>query len=383
MFGKRRLEGTLALIADIGDGSIGVCLARFPKKGLPHIIEAHRTFLPIENRTPEQARSAIIKVLEEKLQTLFTPPSGSGKKPLSPERIIVSLHAPWSRYRTAHAESTFDAPRTITKELINERARAALAETSTVDKNNSIETGVSQVFLNGYPTGNPLGKKAQRIRVLGFQSDGDMAITGDIVRVCGAVLPGRTPIFRSYARLLSSLMHERLPDAHRFLFCVIGSSVSEISIIRPEGLTQQVIVPEGWATILKRIAPNGLPEESLSVLKMLSTEQCSTETCTNMKEALARAEPELVRVFGEVFATLAAKERLPNVLVLTAPYELAPWMQGFFSRIDFAQFTITTQPFVVEEFSPEQTTTLVSWEEGVRPDTTLGVAVAGVHILEQ
>ena len=96
---------------------------------------------------------------------------------------------------------------------------------------------------------------------------------------------------------------------------------------------------------------------------------------------LGRAEPELVRSFGEVFATLAAKQRLPNALLLSAPVELTPWLQGFFARIDFAQFTATTQPLAVETLSPEHLSELVQWDEQATPDTGLGMAASYVHIL--
>ena len=62
---------------------------------------------------------------------------------------------------------------------------------------------------------------------------------------------------------------------------------------------------------------------------------------------MAEAEPEFAKRFGGAFATLAAKRKLANTLVLFAHPDMAEWMRHFFSRLDFTQFTQTSQPFDV------------------------------------
>jgi hypothetical protein len=152
-------------------------------------------------------------------------------------------------------------------------------------------------------------------------------------------------------------------------------------IIRKDGITQYAVAPEGLSTLLKRVTQGGLPEETLSLLRMLSTDACSTTACKSVKDSLAKAEPELVRSFGEVFASLSATRKLPNACMLAAPAELTPWLQSFFERIDFSQFTATTQPLFVETLSPEHLLDTVHWKPGVTPDAGIGIATSSVNIL--
>ncbi|OGG59998.1 hypothetical protein A2765_00845 [Candidatus Kaiserbacteria bacterium RIFCSPHIGHO2_01_FULL_56_24] len=381
MFSVSRLQGKPVFIADIGDGSVGAALVTLGKGAAAEVRNSIRATLPFEDRAPEQSAAAILQLLETTIGKLMS--ADSGKKSNPPHALHVILRAPWTRFRTTQAEESFSEPRAITKDLIAQLAKKALAAPSELDRGNISEAGVMQVFLNGYPTGEPLGKRAKSIGLVAFESDIDAAMKTGIISVLGKAFPGRTPVIRSGMRAILTVMQEHLPDVHRFLLLDIGGSVSSCAIIRKESMTQYGAAPEGLSTILKRVAPSGLPEETLSMLRMLATDACSTTACQSLKDSLARAEPDLVRAFGEVFAKLAATRRLPNAALLSAPAELTPWLQGFFSRIDFSQFTATTQPLSVETLSPEHMLDTVHWTPGISPDTGIGISASSVNILEQ
>lgn len=368
------------MVADIGDGSLGLSLVLLSGT-IAEVVISMRATLPIEERSHEQSTVAIAKLLEETLTKLLAANAPGGAKPAAPESIYAIIRSPWTRSRTAKAEEAFPETRSITKDAIAEEAKKALSQPSELDRANILEAGVLQVFLNGYHTHDPLNKKAQSISVVAFESDLDAALRSSIVEVFGKLLPGRTPVFHSGMRALLAVMHEHLPDAQRFMLLDIGGTTSACTVVRKDAITQHAVVTEGLTTLIKRVAPTGLPEETLSSLRMLASDTCSTAACQAIKDSLAKAEPELVRAFGEVFASLAANRRLPNAAILSAPSEMTPWLQGFFSRIDFSQFTATTKPLVVEPLSPEHFLDTVHWQTGVTPDTGLGVAAAAVNIL--
>ena len=80
---------------------------------------------------------------------------------------------------------------------------------------------------------------------------------------------------------------------------------------------------------------------------MLNRDACSSETCEAVEQAMAKAEPDLARIFGEAIGKMAATRHVPNDLILITHQDLEAWLGRFFMRIDFAQFTITTLPFKV------------------------------------
>src|SRR3989344_3073449 len=98
------------------------------------------------------------------------------------------------------------------------------------------------------------------------------------------------------------------------------------------------------------------------------------------RAAIAKAEPEIVKAFGEIFGRLSASRRLPNRLLLLAHEDLSPWLVRFFSRIDFAQFTVTTRPFSPAPLSMDTLKELVAFEKDVALDVPLGIAAALVPL---
>ena len=109
------------------------------------------------------------------------------------------------------------------------------------------------------------------------------------------ILPGRTPIIRSSTSALLAVLGEHMPDIQRFLVIDVGSSVTSCAAVLKEAQTRTEVVQEGLTTILARVAGAGLPEETLTQLRMLATDTCSTDACKALKDSLARAEPNLAK----------------------------------------------------------------------------------------
>ena len=70
--------------------------------------------------------------------------------------------------------------------------------------------------------------------------------------------------------------------------------------------------------------------------------------------------------------------RLPNTLLLLADTDVAPWLQKFFQRIDFSQFTATAQPFMVDVISASE---FGSIDTSGEKNGDLDVAIAVSHIM--
>lgn len=385
MFSFKRASGKVVLVADVDDMSVGVSVVELAAHAPAAVLSCERQTLPLEDRSLEQSVVAVTKLLEDCTdQALKAYMASDAKKAPKPLRAVyVILRAPWTRFRTSFAEETYEKPRPVTKEVIASLAKKALEIPSEIDRGAILETGIMEVYVNGYPTGTPIGKRATRAGVVAYESDVHDGMKKGVVAVLSKVLPGRTPVVRSSMCALLSVLNEHVPNIHRFVILDVGSSSTNCAVVLKESVSQSALVHEGLGTILKRISGAGLPEEMLTQLRMLASDSCSTDACKALKDTLARTEPDLTKVFGEAFAMIASKRRLPNAAILSAPAELSPWLQGFFSRIDFSQFTATMQPLTVEPLTAEHLQDAVAWQTGVRTDTGIGIAAGYVNILEQ
>ena len=364
-----RREGKVVCIVSAASDGATVCYAR-TGKDKPHVLYAKRALLPLEDRSDEQIRVAIVNTIDTLLKDTANR--------FAPDSIHVVVHEPWSRFGTASGSVVFEKERSITKALIDEVARSALEKIQEKDA----EAGVVRVFLNGYPTERPLGKRAHSLETIVFGGSVLQLFRTAAEHSIGSYFPGRRVHFHTGARVVLTVAHERMPQLNRFVVLSIRG-MSECMVIRHETETQYGTSKEGVGTILKHVAPHGLPEETLSLFRMAESDFCSTDTCNAMKDVVARAEPELVRSFGDMFAALASTRRLPNDMLLFAPAELMPWLSHFFTRIDFSQFTTTTQPFSIQTMHQADIDGLASFEAGIVGDAMIATTAAAVNMFEE
>lgn len=382
MFSYRAHREKPVLILDVEGGSVAVAVA-LVKLGSPiRVILSERASIPPQERAQDHHTTAIVSLLRETLSRILkqytdSPAShehGSVQEP----HVIVGV--PWIRSRSVLSEELYPSEKVITDGIIKNLAKEALKQPSAFNDANIFESSVTRVQLNGYPTAKPAGKRAHHITVTVFQSEIVSDLKQAIEAAIHELLPGRAVDFRSASRVALTALHEQAHTNH-YLYIAMGSTDTECVAVHKEDVNEHTVVSMGTSMVTLRLAgENGLSEEVLSLLRMLSSDTCAAPACAALKVNLAKLEPELVKAFGDAFATIASRRKIPNVCFLAAHPDLAPWLEHFFARIDFAQFTVTAQPLSVTPLTPDHLRDQVIWT-GTREDTGLGLAAAFVNTL--
>ncbi|MBI5456561.1 hypothetical protein HY969_02375 [Candidatus Kaiserbacteria bacterium] len=376
-FFGRSTKGKPVVIADVEGSSAAVAVALLHGDKQVEILVSERQAIPNSGSDPSTVSASIptvLKEVSERVLKKYTEQDGI-KKYGAPKAVHATLGSPWAHARTARAETSFPEARSISKQAIQALAQEAIKQPSDLQQP-ILETNVMRVHINGYPTAKPVGKKGKELAATIFQSDAAQQPKQAIESALSAQFPGRAIDVRSGVRALMSVINERAHE-HNYFVLLVGSESTECIAIRKEAIAEHATVPEGMNTIIRRIAgEKGLPEEKTTLLRMLASDTCSAEECEVLKQGLAKAEPDLTKLFGDVFGKLAALRRLPNTCILFAHADLSPWLEHFFNRLDFSQFTVTTQPFVVQPVTQEHMQSFVSWQAGVRQDTGIGIAAA-------
>lgn len=385
-FGHAREK--IVAVADVGSGSAGVAILAI-RPGLPaSVIVAERTLLPLEERTRDATVAGVGEQLTkaaENVAKAYRAHIEKGRGAVS--GLSVILRPPWSRSKTAHATAAYKKETFITDGMIKELAKKALADEKDLDRENFLEASVMRVELNGYPSGEPVGKRAEEISVFALLSDSPSGIRTEVQTSLQKVFPHLSPIFRSSTwaliTVLRALSRSNGVGTNRredYLIVDMESEGTTFIVVREGIAMEHSLMKEGSSTILKRVSESGMPEETLSLMRMLSRDQCSSSACEAISNSIARAEPELVRMFGEAMGKCASSRRLPNTFVLMVHPDMAPWLSKFFSRIDFAQFTLTTQPFTVETLGAQVLSQWVQPKNGMVLDSGLALAAGLVNI---
>lgn len=372
LFSTHGAETTL--VADIGGGGSAVGFLELSSGTPSRIVASARAFTPIEERTGDQSITQIAQSLAEAAAAAQKTYAAGHKK--APKEIIAVVHAPWASSQTAAAERSFDRETRITSALIGELAKEALAKAD-VARADMLEASVAHVELNGYPSRTPERFSAHHAKVVVLVSEMKAEYKSSLEHALQQAFPGIPVKFRSQARALASLMTQE-GDSRNAVVIDVADDAASVTVIRKQAITEQARIPAGVHALLTKIAAAGSREETLALIGMLERGACQSAECDRIVKALAGAEPELTKLFGEAFTALAAKRRLPNDALLVTNADLSPWFAQFLSRIDFAQFTTTARPLAVHALVPED---LARYAKGEHvTDVSLLIAAALVHI---
>ena len=374
-------RGKLVAVADVGTGSAAIALMTIEPGAPARVIAAERAILPIETRSQDATITGVatqLTVAGEKIQKTHSALMQKGAGPV--KELFVILRAPWVRSRVARALATFKGDSLITSRMITDMAEKMLAEDPALDKNNLLEATIVRTELNGYPCAKPAGKHARSLSVFALLSEAAAGVRPEVESSLQKIFPHLTPVFRSATRASIGVLKVLPGIGSDYVVVDIASEGTILTSVRDGIAAEHEQVPEGMRGIVQRITVSGLPEETLSMMRMVARDECSDPACEAIRTAITRVEPELVRIFGEVMAKCIVDRRLPNTLVLLVHPDLSNWLSKFFSRIDFAQFTQTTQPFTVRSIETGELSALVRPEDGVSLDSGLALSCGLVNI---
>ncbi|MDO8521912.1 MAG: hypothetical protein Q7S08_01340 [bacterium] len=370
-------------IADVASDSAGACIALVRDNEPASIICAERSSLSYDEKSPEQTEAGVLSLLEDAsakvLRTYSKLPGKSAARAISSVHAII--HTPLITSQTSSAVTSFEQEESITKDIIGNLAKSALSSGKMLESSRLFEAGVASVELNGYRTGKPIGKHAHNVSVATLTSECEPELRAQITERLRKGFGVQNPVLHSDTRALLHVTHMNPVHTNRhFIIDVSGNSTNCI-VIHKDTAAEHIVVSEGVRTILKRIVGNGMAEETLSLMRMVSRDACNTPACDQLNASLARVETELVKIFGEAFGKLMSVRRLPNDLVLIVNPDFAPWMNNFFSRIDFGQFTVTTRQFAVHTLGAGDLGASVAQHPSPKVDAwlTLGTALGGAQ----
>jgi hypothetical protein len=375
-FGNATHRETIA-VADIGSGSAGFAIVEVGRG--PSIVHvAERAILPIEKRDENAAMAAISLELERIGKKLLSTYATKRQGAPMPQHVLCVIRAPWTRSEAVKEIESFEALTLVTHAMVKRGAQQALART-TIPKSDFLDAAIARVELNGYPTKHPEGRYAKSVSTTSLISGCNTAVRASVDHALQSVLPHATRSFRSGSRVLLSLLREYSAGQDYLVADVSGESTTIIAV-RDDAPAEHSLVSEGIYGILRRLSSTGMPEEILGIIRMITRDDCVSEACTGVEQALAKIEPELVKVFGEGMAECAVTRRLPNRLFLVTHQDMAVWLKRFFERIDFTQFTKTAQPFEVIALAPKDMEAWIKPAPGVSLDCGLAVPAALVNI---
>ena len=377
---RMRKKKRIAAIIDIGTSSAAVAIVQVNVGTPSTVIAFHRIFFGAGSEKKNSPESIASLVREAGARVKAELEKKRDHAAIIPHSTYIFSRAPWSHSATHTVVDRFPEDIKITSSEIDERAEKVLAGLSENENAKLLEASVMRIEVNGYPTPRPIGKRGHILKATILASDVDLAFKSAVSEAVMALFPKIKPEWRTHTRAIMGLLREHPANFRDAIVADIASEGSDFIVVKDGVIAQQVATTECGNSILGRIATGSMHEETLTLLRMFERDRCATDVCNALKERMGHAEIDLVKVFGDVFAKMAASGRLPTKMLLCTIPDMAPWMSRFLSRIDFSQFTITAQPFSISIVNPESLTQWVVAETGIVVDVSLLLACTLVHI---
>jgi hypothetical protein len=367
-------------IVDIGPGGARAALASHVN-GAVHVYAQTHTLISIESETPEHSIAAIGERLDDVCKRLLEKGAQKGLN-ARVSRVYCVVHQPWTHSLTVRKRVDYKEEKKIYEADISALAKEMLGEIKGIDMNAMMEAAVIRTWLNGYPVVKPENRTAHALVVCALVSDIDQTVKKNAEAAILRAFPTAAVEWRSAARVMQVVLGSVLRDDENYLAVDMGLDVSHLISVRDGFPMGERVVPQGLRTILTRIDPKRVAEETLGFIRMLSRDACEGTACEAISAAMASAEPEFAKIFGEAFGGLAADRRLANTLVLLANPDVVDWMRQFFSRLDFTQFTATTLPFNVTVLDATDSRLKISTDEDLHAQIIFAAALVNRELSE-
>ncbi len=364
-------------IVDIAPGSARAALVSLHADGV-HVHAQTYSLISIESEKAEHSIAAIGERVDDVCKRLL---ERAGQKGITGhiQTVYCVVHTPWAHSTTVRKRTDFESETKINESHISGLAKDLLSEVKGLSTESMMEAAVIRTWLNGYPTEQAEGKSAHSLVVCAIISEIDQAVKKNAEAAIHRAFPSSTIEWRSAARAIQVTLGAMYREDENYLAVDMGLDTTHIISVRDGFPNGERIVPMGLRTILTRVDAKRVAEETLGLIRMLSRDACEGAACEAIQKAMALAEPELAKIYGEGFSALAAERRLANTLVLSANPDIVDWMRQFFSRLDFTQFTTTTLPFAVTLLDAAEFTPRVTSDESLHSQIVFAAALVNTE----
>lgn len=378
MFGKTLTGERVVGVANIESSSVSFSIIKLHSARSATIPVTRYAELPLEERTSGQHLFALKQRLADITKAALSDYAASYRgRP--PRKIYAVVHAPWATGNVVSASIRLPQDVYISDKIMEECAAKALAQAE--KEGELLDVHQLPIMLNGYRTAHPEGKYAHLVEVAGLMSTCDVSIREEINKMFRDILPASRTVIHSGVRAVLEAIDTARPHLRDALCMHVSGEGTEVIVLRGGVVRDYIYIAEGLRSMLSRAFPDMRPEEARSTVRLMQRHEGSEIVAVQTEEALLKAEPDMAHAYGEGLANISAQLRLPTRVFLIASPDIASWLQKFFERIDFSQFTVTAQPFSVDLIA-------ASNFGGVGDGTSeengdLDVAIATSHVLRE
>ncbi|MCF7865112.1 MAG: hypothetical protein K9M11_01215 [Candidatus Pacebacteria bacterium] len=368
-----------SLVFYIGNGVVKAAVVVHEKAKQPRIISTTIRNLPhFDERDREHLEKRILfefgELVREFKSENFKDLASKDYK-LKIEGAFVLVSSPWYISETSVIKIKEQKPFLVTDSLLSnsrENIVKAYRDAHKVDVA-ILEQKIINVTLNGYPTNNPLKKKAETLDMTIFTSFVRKSSADQIRDIIDTNFHAKEISIHSQSLVSFTVISDTWHDLSQYIIADVTSQLTELVAVRKGALSEAYSFPRGKQFLVKAVADKlkVATEVAESLLHMKNEGKIEEELGKKLDTALASAKKDWLESFSESLAVMSASSSLPNNFFLFAPKDVVHIFSDYITCEEYQQFSFAEGKFEVKSVGVPDLMPYCKIENGATGDLSL------------
>ncbi len=334
MFSRSKKKNTVGVIYDIGSASIGASIVVYSVSKPSTIIYETRVPIWAEDEPDAQAlldriSKATALVTERILNEGFRKKSFLKLEDTGIRRADVMFASPWfvseTKTVTLEKEEKITISESFVEQLLekeNDTFVSSLKKNELFSKKNAstIEKSIIKIYLNGYETPTPYGKKARRIDLFlnfGIVPSGLKKYMTELIKKNFNV---DSVISHTFPVVTHGVLEIAMPDVKSYLLVDVTGEVTSVSLVEEGILLDTTTFAKGLNSFGRAVANRFHISQTLArpYLSLYANGHADRETKEKIEEVFNKEGDSWVEYFKKSLSNLNEKGDLPSRIYITA-----------------------------------------------------------------
>lgn len=311
----------LQCILDIGSASIGVTLMREDKSGTPVVSKTARVdFSTGTEEAKEGIQTQALSAVQKALDSVKAVPQIKS--------VRAVLAAPWYDAKITTINTRSEKTVRVNEGTVARAVREYLAKKGSLKSGPSvIESLVSQVYVNGYPTDLHAAVTGTSMRVNHYASEADAGFQKAVTDAVKKTLPKASISFHSFSFVAFAVLRA-LREENNFVILDVGGEITDAVIAHHDGLRFAGTFPIGAMSIARAIAGKGSIADAKSRLALYAKGELSIEENAAFEKEFSAAIKPWQDAYQSLLETAVNDVAVPQTTFLFAERDELPWLSS-------------------------------------------------------
>ena len=187
-----------------------------------------------------------------------------------------------------------------------------------------IESVVTQVYVNGYPTTLERTVMGSTLRIHLYESDADSAFLDGVLTTVTKMYPGVKVSFHSFPLLTYAVLRD-IRDEENFTFLDIGGEVTDVAVVHRNSLRYLASFPKGSLFLVRSAGDGKNIADSASRLSLYAKGELSTEESSLFAKKFADALAPWNADYEKTIETAMVETAIPQTTFLATDKDELIW----------------------------------------------------------